>query len=257
MKKFAIISREDDVSVKISATIQNQLLAAGMEYSEDRPEIVCTIGGDGTFLSAIHKYIGILNQIVFVGLHTGTLGFFADYTIRQMNEFVSDIVSGTPSIESRSLLKIHLSSINKDCYAVNELLIQRARTQHIDVYINDQKLETFHGTGLLLSTQIGSTAYNRAVGGAVVEPGLEVMQLSELAGIHHRHYRSLGNSLILSGKNTVTFVSDDFSDAILGFDRYEIQLPKKEVIVCSLSDIKVHLAHYHEPDWVSHLEQLY
>ncbi|MBQ6655233.1 MAG: NAD(+)/NADH kinase [Erysipelotrichaceae bacterium] len=257
MKKFAIISREDDVSVKISATIQNQLLAAGMEYSEERPDIVCTIGGDGTFLSAIHKYISILNQIVFVGLHTGTLGFFADYTLKQMDEFVSDIVSGTPQIESRSLLKIHLSSINKDCYAVNELLIQRAHTQHIDVYINDRKLETFHGTGLLLSTQIGSTAYNRSIGGAVVEPGLEVMQLSELAGIHHRHYRSLGNPLIISGKNTVTFTSEDFSEATLGFDRYAIQLPRNETIVCSLSDIKVQLAHYHEPDWVGHLEQLY
>ena len=257
MKKFAIISREDEVSVKISATIQNQLLAAGMEYSNDRPEIVCTIGGDGTFLSAIHKYLGILNQVVFVGLHTGTLGFFADYTLKQIHEFVSDIVTKTPQIEKRSLMRIHLSSINKDCYAVNDMLLQRPQTQHIDVYINDRKLETFHGTGLILSTQIGSTAYNRSVGGAVVEPGLEIMQLSELAGIHHRHYRSLNNSLIVSGKNQIKFASEDFSETTLSFDRCEIKLPKKETIICSLSDLKVQLAHYHQPDWISHLEQLY
>lgn len=257
MKKFAIISREDEVSVKISATIQNQLLAAGMEYSNDRPEIVCTIGGDGTFLSAIHKYLGILNQVVFVGLHTGTLGFFADYTLKQINEFVSDIVTKNPQIEKRALMRIHLSSINKDCYAVNDMLLQRPQTQHIDVYINDRKLETFHGTGLILSTQIGSTAYNRSVGGAVVEPGLEIMQLAELAGIHHRHYRSLNNSLIVSGRNQITFASEDFSETTLSFDRYEIKLPKKETIVCSLSDLKVQLAHYHQPDWISHLEQLY
>ncbi len=257
MKKFAIISREDEVSVKISTTIQNQLLAAGMEYSNDRPEIVCTIGGDGTFLSAIHKYLGILNQVVFVGLHTGTLGFFADYTLKQINEFVSDIVTKNPQIEKKALMRIHLSSINKDCYAVNDMLLQRPQTQHIDVYINDRKLETFHGTGLILSTQIGSTAYNRSVGGAVVEPGLEIMQLSELAGIHHRHYRSLNNSLIVSGRNQITFASEDFSETTLSFDRYEIKLPKKETIVCSLSDLKVQLAHYHQPDWISHLEQLY
>ncbi len=257
MKKFAIISREDDVSVKISATIQNQLLAAGMQYSDDKPEIVCTIGGDGTFLSAIHKYLGILDQVVFVGLHTGTLGFFADYTLKQINEFVRDIATGTQKIERKDLLRIHLSSINRDCYAVNDMLLQRPHTQHVDVYVNDKKLETFHGTGLLLSTQIGSTAYNRSIGGAVVEPGLEIMQLSELAGIHHRHYRSLSNSLIVSGNNQIRFVSEDFSDTTLSFDRYEIKLPKKETIVCTLSDLKVQLAHYHEPDWVSHLEQLY
>ena len=239
------------------AAAKSRLLAAGMEYSEERPEIVCVIGGDGTFLSAIHKYIGLLNQVVFVGMHTGTLGFLADYTIKQISEFTDDIVSRNPQIERRALLKIHLSSINKDCYAVNELLIQRAHTQHIDVYINDRKLETFHGTGLMLSTQIGSTAYNRSIGGAVVEPGLEVMQLSELAGIHHHHYRSLRNPLIVSGRNQVTFTSDDFSETILAFDRYEIQLPKKETVICTLSDLKVQFAHYREADWVGHLEQLY
>ena len=257
MKKFAIISRDDEVSVKVATTIQNQLIAGGMQYSTEQPEIVCTIGGDGTFLSAIHKYLHMLDKTAFVGIHTGTLGFFADYTLKQISELSHDILTKEPQIEKRALLKIHLSSINKDCFAVNELLIQRDRTQHIDVYINDKKLETFHGTGLILSTQIGSTAYNRSVGGAVVEPGLEIMQLAELAGIHHRHYRSLNNSLIVSGKNEVKFTSDDFSDATLGFDRYVIKLPKKEDIICTLSDLKVQLAHYHEPNWIKHLEQLY
>ena len=38
------------------------------------------IGGDGTLLYAVQKYLDLLDDVNFVGIHTGTLGFFTDYT---------------------------------------------------------------------------------------------------------------------------------------------------------------------------------
>ena len=92
------------------------------------------------------------------------------------------------------------------------------KTQTIEVYINDERLETFRGSGLCVSSQAGSTAYNRALKGAVVERGLEVLQLVEVAGIHHAHYRSLGAPLVLSGGNTIVMKSDYVETSLLCFD---------------------------------------
>lgn len=257
MKKIALVSRNDEVSIKIAATIQNQLVAGGMTYSEDDPEIVCTIGGDGTFLSAIHKYMNRIDDVAFMGIHTGTLGFFADYTLKEMKQMIEAVLTAEPEIEEKRLLKIHLNSIDKDCYAVNEMCIQSHRTQTIEVYLGDSHLETYHGSGLILSTQMGSTAYSRSLGGAVVAPGMDIMQLTEFAGIHHSRYHSLMNPLIISGEDTVRFVSDSFTEAMLCFDRYSTALPAKEELVCSLSDHALRLAHYKKVDWVPHLEQLF
>ena len=51
MKKFAIVSKNDAVSIKVAMTIQKQLLEGNMQYDEENPDIVCVIGGDGTFIS--------------------------------------------------------------------------------------------------------------------------------------------------------------------------------------------------------------
>ena len=50
------------------------------------------------------------------------------------------------------------------------------------------------------------------------------MQLTEIAGIHHNAYRSLGSSLILSQFHTVTLSSSSINDAILGVDQHVYDL---------------------------------
>lgn len=256
MRKFAVVSKDDEVSIKIAKTVQLRLLEKGLIYDDSQPEVVCIIGGDGTFLSAIHKYMSILDQCVFTGIHTGTLGFFVDYTLKEMNECIEDIASKQPQIETKRLLKISLSC-GKNYFAVNEAWIESFKTQHINIEINSQPLETFHGSGLVISTQTGSTAYSRSTGGAIIQPGLDVMELCEICGIHHTHYRSLTNPLIINGDATIKLSSQQFSHAKLCFDRYYIDLPTKQEISCSLSDKKVQLAHYKPTDWLTRLKHLF
>ncbi len=256
MKKFAVVSKDDEVSIKVAKTVQKRLIEKGLAYDDKQPEIVCIIGGDGTFLSAIHKYMSRLDQTVFTGIHTGTLGFFVDYTLKEMNDCIEDIATKQPEIETKRLLKISLSS-NREFYAVNEAWIESFKTQHINVQINDSQLETFHGTGLVISTQIGSTAYSRSAGGAIIQPGLETIQLSEICGIHHSHYHSIGNPIIVSADTTIKLISQQFSHAKLCFDRYYIDLPEKQEISCTLSNKKVQLAHYKPIDWISRLQHLF
>lgn len=256
MKKFAIVSKKDAVSIKVAMTIQKQLLEEDMQYDDACPDIVCVIGGDGTFLSAIHKYINQLDKVRFTGIHTGTLGFFADYSLKEMRDCVNNILTKKPEIEKRYLLKIALSN-GKVFYAVNEMRVESYKTKVIDVYLNDEKLETFHGLGMCVSTQIGSTGYNRSIFGAIVQPGLKVLQLKEVGGIHHSHFNSIINPIILLDSTKIDLISNDFSNTKLCFDRYDVDLEGKLQITCTLSDKFVQIAHYKPQKWIDNLKQLF
>lgn len=47
-----------------------------LQIDDENPDIVIAIGGDGTLMSAFHKYFDQIDHIGFVGIHTGLLGFF-------------------------------------------------------------------------------------------------------------------------------------------------------------------------------------
>lgn len=68
-----------------------------------------------------------------------------------------------------------------------------------DVCLNDVLFESLRGDGLSVSTPTGSTAYNKSLGGAVLHPTIEALQLTEIASLNNRVYRTLGvPSLCLS-----------------------------------------------------------
>ncbi|MBQ1342302.1 MAG: NAD(+)/NADH kinase, partial [Erysipelotrichaceae bacterium] len=131
------------------------------------------------------------------------------------------------------------------------------RTQNIEVQVKGNKLEDFRGSGLCISSQAGSTAYNRAIKGAVVERGLEVMQLAEIAGVHNVHYRSLGAPLILSGNNTISLYSDFDETSLLCFDRYAINLKGVTAVDITLAEESFKLARYDEFNYIKHFSQLF
>ena len=54
--KFAIQSRNDDLSNQLMAEAKDYLTDFGLIFDEDEPDIVLSIGGDGTLLHAFHKY---------------------------------------------------------------------------------------------------------------------------------------------------------------------------------------------------------
>ena len=76
--KYALMVRNDDLSkktaLKIKESLQNFFI-----YDEKNPDLVISIGGDGTILEAVHQYLNV--DCCFVGIHTGTLGFYTDYQV--------------------------------------------------------------------------------------------------------------------------------------------------------------------------------
>ena len=217
MSDFAIVARPDDISRSLQQEMELILKKNGYDENEKAPEYVFVIGGDGTFIYAVHQYISRLDEVKFFGIHTGTLGFYTDYRDRDFEEFIEAFLSGNVREFSYPILEGRTEETTY--YGINEIRIENAaRTQNMDIYINGRLFETYRGTGMCVSTQLGSTAYNRSLGGAVIEEGLNLIEMCEMAGIHHNKYRSLKAPFVMNDRNRITFVSDSFAGALLGAD---------------------------------------
>lgn len=241
MEKFAIITRFDDQSKQIGDKIKQVLQSYQYEYNQENPDTVFVVGGDGTYIKAIHDYMERIPDVKFLGLHTGTLGFFTDYHDNEVDELLKMYLSGKYEISEYPLL---VTEVNGNVYhAVNEIRVENiARTQILDVYLSDEYLETFRGTGMCVCTQLGSTAYNRSLGGAVIQEGLDLIELSEIVGIHHSKSRSLYAPIVLSKDTKVKLSSESFEKAILGVDSdvYPIDDMKEfEIRVCDQKRVRM------------------
>lgn len=248
--RYTIINRADKLSQETSTYINDKLENSHMVRDDENPELVVVVGGDGTFLVGIHRYLDNISNILMVGIHTGTLGFFADFKIEEVDYLVDCILAGNPEVSTKRLLEIELKEENKSqtFYALNESRVENIiKTQILDVYINEVHLETFRGTGLCVSTQPGSTGYNRSLKAAVISDDLELLQVAEITGIHHRLFQSLQVPLILDPNTTIKFTSPSFKEAIMCYDHLSIPIYDVNEVILRLSkDKKVNFARYHD-----------
>lgn len=188
---------------------------------DENPDIVFSFGGDGTMLGAIHKYKHNLDNIRFIGVNTGRLGFFTDFKIDELDDIFEMLKNSEYRENAYNLLEYRLKSEKYELngFAVNEIAITNPiHTQIIDVYINDKHFETFRGTGLLISPPTGSTAYNKSLGGSVIDPQIKAIQLTEFAPINNRVFTNLSSPLVLSDKSKIELRFEENENIYISVD---------------------------------------
>ena len=199
--KFAIQSRRDSQSNELMELAKSYLIDFGLHFDEIEPEIVLSIGGDGTLLHAFHRYSHRLDKTAFVGIHTGHLGFYADWKPSELEKLVLSIAKKDFNVVEYPLLEVQVHRHNSESstfLALNEATIKSPDiTLVMDVELNGEHFECFRGDGLCISTPSGSTAYNKALGGAIIHPTLQAFQITEMASINNRVFRTVGASLVL------------------------------------------------------------
>ncbi len=157
--------------------------ASAQELAESCRFLI-SLGGDGTFLNAA-TLIGDTN-IPIVGLNFGKLGFLAPIDTHFLEEALDDLCANHFHTEQRILLKIsgieNLPKSHKP-FALNDITFRNEGfgTFNLDVYINEQFLNTYFGDGLILSTPTGSTAYNLSCGGPILLPESQNFVLTPIA----------------------------------------------------------------------------
>ena len=154
---YAFVIRDDEKSREIKDFLESKIK---LNKNEINPKIVIAVGGDGTILTAVHKYP---DAIIF-GVHTGHLGFFANYDSDKLDILIDDINNNNYKVDYLDSLEASFSDSDgkNNAFAINEFtILSPGRTLRIDVYIDDEYFERFRGTGLAISTPFGSTAYNK------------------------------------------------------------------------------------------------
>ena len=256
--KYATVAKRDKKSHDMEEYICEQLHKHDWEFDETNPELVICVGGDGTLLYGVHKYINDLDHINFIGIHTGTLGFFTDYTAEEVDRCIEDLVSNKePKIYESKLLEFKVDDEEESHYALNEIRIENIiKSQEINVFIDGEFFETCKGSGICLSTQAGSTAYNRSLKGAVIDSGISLMELTEITPIHHSVHRSLGVPYIMMESRVITMTSRSFDTAILCYDHLHRPLNDAHSIECRMSNHKVKFARYRSYSYLKRLKNL-
>lgn len=230
MKKFYVINKLDDLSIELAIKMTNYLVDHGLIEDEKNPDLVISIGGDGTMLKAIHFYLDKLDKVAFVGVHTGTLGFYTDFTELEVDQLLEYIVKDEYKTIAFNLLEVkvdHSKGINK-YYAINEARIENnKKTQVIDIYIDGSYFETFRGNGLNFSTGTGSTGYNKSIGGPILHPKTNAYIMAEIAPINNVAYRTISSPLVLTDYQVTKTIFKEIEGGILGFDSKTIDLKRR------------------------------
>lgn len=220
MTQTNITDRPTRVAIIANGKYQSKRVASKLfaAFKDDRdfylskkdPDVVISIGGDGMLLSAFHMYEKNLDTVRFVGVHTGHLGFYTDYRDFEVDKLIENLRADKGEKVSYPILKVKITLENGQeikARALNEATIKRIeKTMVADVIINHVKFERFRGDGISISTPTGSTGYNKSLGGAVLHPTMEALQLTEISSINNRVYRTLGSSIIIPKKDKIEIV---------------------------------------------------
>ena len=237
--KIGLFIKREVVEKSFESILIKKIEESGHEIDNECPDYVFSIGGDGTFLKTVQKYIDKLDKIKIVCINKGKLGFFSDFVYEEIDDILSNLNNDKFVSKSYRLVKAKMN--NEEVYAVNEIRIENPfHTLTSEVFINDEYLQTFRGNGLVVSTSKGSTAYNKSLGGAVIDSNLELLQIQEIAPINNRLYTSLNSPLVLTRDSIIKF-KGDFSNVVIGYDHLVKKDYNSNEIILTLSDKRVTL----------------
>lgn len=138
------------------------------------------LGGDGSILRLLHRHPEL--EAPIFGINMGSLGFLADTQLDELFPTLEAFLEGKYTIQKRTMMDGETSQ-GKRCFAVNEMVIHRARTPcliDLAIYVDDKYLNTFSADGVIVSTATGSTAYSLSAGGPILTPDLDVFIITPI-----------------------------------------------------------------------------
>lgn len=164
--------------------------AAVMGGPDGLPELVVSLGGDGTFLSAAR--IAAPCGVPVLGANMGRLGFLSE---NRPEDVAEAIAGGDWRIEDSPILSADVTSPDgrvSSFLALNEISVHRLGPAMLGVEasINGSLLPTYWADGLIVATGLGSTAYSLSAGGPIAFPDSGVLLVTPISP-HNLNVRPL------------------------------------------------------------------
>ncbi len=106
--KVAIVHNSEEKSKQVTKQLTTLLEQNQIQIDNRQPELVISVGGDGTLLSAFHRFNHLLNEVSFLGVHTGHLGFYTDWRDYELKELVESLCIHREKSTSYPLLDVRI-----------------------------------------------------------------------------------------------------------------------------------------------------
>jgi NAD+ kinase len=199
------------------------------------PDLIVTVGGDGTFLRGAR--IAMRDNAAILGVNAGTLGFLTEVEPDGLCEALDQYHAGRYEIEERLTLTMRSSrplevppdlmgllragrgpllpppptkttlddaawGVPLDLNALNDVVFEklaRDRQAGLGLYLDGRLFASYSTDALVVGTSTGSTAYSFAAGGPVLSPRVEGLVVTPVAP-----HMIFNRSLVLAADEVVT-----------------------------------------------------
>ncbi len=160
----------------------------------DDIECILSLGGDGTMIQAARDTAG--KGIPLLGINLGTLGYLTEVEQNNIFPALDSLLQDNFEVENRLMIKGILHKNKKPVFrnrALNDIVITRdgsLRIIDINIYVNNQYLNSYSADGIIISTPTGATGYNLSAGGPIVSPLSGVIVITPICA-HTLNTRSI------------------------------------------------------------------
>jgi Predicted sugar kinase len=143
-------------------------------------DLAVVLGGDGTMLRALRRFLG--TGVPVIGVNLGRVGFLTSIEAGSLEEGLRRAFAG--ELELVELPALEVSAGGERWLAVNDMVVASStigRMIELGWAIGGEDLGLQPCDGLICSTPSGSTAYNLSNGGPVLVWGLDAMAITFVA----------------------------------------------------------------------------
>lgn len=186
---------------------QESAAALSEHYSfvpQDEADAVVVLGGDGFMLQTLHAMLddGAVKPVY--GINMGTVGFLMNKPRKR-----GDLLASVNRASRRAVAPLRMTATAQDgstktASAINEvsLLRETRQTAKIEVSVGDKvRIEELVCDGVLVSTPVGSTAYNLSANGPILPLDSQLLALTPISAFRPRRWRGA----ILPEHSEITF----------------------------------------------------
>jgi NAD+ kinase len=191
------------------------------EMTATLPDLVVSLGGDGTVLRAVQILSG--HNVPVLGVNFGTLGYLTSVEPSQLLDVLESLRTGVmpkdARLENRMMLKIHVAQKDGGRHtlrALNEVVVEKVESGHtvrLEVAIDQSVFATYSADGLIVATPTGSTAYSLSARGPVLSPQHRAMVLTPVSP-----HMLFDRSLVLDPAEEVSITVRGHRDVTLSVD---------------------------------------
>lgn len=167
----------------------------------DDTQCAIVLGGDGTIIQISSVFAK--KSLPIIGVNLGNLGYLAEVDKEMITPALDRLIENKFFYENRMMLSgtvVMNGCESAAVYAFNDIVVKSHgnKVGYFDLDVNERRLTSFSGDGIIVATPTGSTAYSMSAGGAVVEPSSELILITPVSPL-----RGVLRSVVLSAEDTV------------------------------------------------------